>query len=183
MMFAFAESPGYNLLISVLHASTGTLPSEHWSNAKTQTTPFLRINIPFWHGYYIILISNERWSVWTLRIDCPTIHHINTMLSPDLHRSFDTQEGSWQDIELPFQKFIPIFRAKSKPDAGPLNPASITSIQVRQWIVYCITEQLPAWFAKPTCVQQLQYRKVLAIAEFSFCSLCRARPTSWFILL
>ncbi len=44
-------------------------------------------------------------------------------------RSFDTKEGEWQDVDLPFKAFIPVFRAKSKPDAEPLNSASVTSIQ------------------------------------------------------
>ena len=47
-----------------------------------------------------------------------------------IHRSFDTEAGQWQDVDLPFQQFIPIFRAKTKPDAAPLNKASITSVQV-----------------------------------------------------
>jgi len=33
-------------------------------------------------------------------------------------------------VDLPFREFIPVFRAKTKADADPFNPASVVSIQV-----------------------------------------------------
>lgn len=46
--------------------------------------------------------------------------------------SFDTQPGQWQTIRLPFKDFFPVFRARrmAPGSAQPLDPASISSIQV-----------------------------------------------------
>ena len=35
----------------------------------------------------------------------------------------------WQDVHLPFEEFVPLFRAKKVKDAS-LNPSTVTSIQV-----------------------------------------------------
>jgi hypothetical protein len=45
-------------------------------------------------------------------------------------RSFDTKDGEWQDIMLPFSEFIPTFRAKTLRDGSKLNPASVCSVQL-----------------------------------------------------
>jgi hypothetical protein len=45
-------------------------------------------------------------------------------------RSFDTKDGEWQDIVLPFSEFIPTFRAKTLRDGSKLNPASVCSVQL-----------------------------------------------------
>lgn len=45
-------------------------------------------------------------------------------------RSFDTKEGEWQTIDLPFSEFTPVFRAKTSKDSPPINPSSIASIQL-----------------------------------------------------
>ncbi|GMH41686.1 hypothetical protein BSKO_09596 [Bryopsis sp. KO-2023] len=45
-------------------------------------------------------------------------------------RSFDTVDGEWQTINLPFSEFIPVFRAKTVKDGAKLNPTSIASIQL-----------------------------------------------------
>jgi Complex I intermediate-associated protein 30 (CIA30) len=45
-------------------------------------------------------------------------------------RSFDTEDGKWQTISLPFSEFIPVFRAKTLTDGSFLNPRSVYSIQL-----------------------------------------------------
>jgi hypothetical protein len=45
-------------------------------------------------------------------------------------QSFDTEAGEWQDVQLPFDKFIPVFRARSLSDGDPLNSSNIVSLQV-----------------------------------------------------
>ena len=45
-------------------------------------------------------------------------------------RSFDTEDGKWQTIQLPFSEFIPVFRAKTLRDGSVLNPRSVYSIQL-----------------------------------------------------
>lgn len=44
--------------------------------------------------------------------------------------SFDTQADTWQTLQLPFEAFIPTFRAKTLPDAPPVQPDHIYSLQV-----------------------------------------------------
>ncbi|KAG5247092.1 hypothetical protein OIU77_021697 [Salix suchowensis] len=44
--------------------------------------------------------------------------------------SFDTTEGQWQSICLPFSSFIPVFRARTISDAPPFDPSSIISLQL-----------------------------------------------------
>ena len=45
-------------------------------------------------------------------------------------RSFDTKAGEWHDVQLPFEEFIPLFRAKTVKDGAKLDPSTVTSIQV-----------------------------------------------------
>lgn len=45
-------------------------------------------------------------------------------------RSFDTKDGEWQTIELPFAEFLPVFRAKTLTDGTRLDPTSVFSIQL-----------------------------------------------------
>lgn len=45
-------------------------------------------------------------------------------------RSFDTKAGEWHDVQLPFEEFIPLFRAKTVQDGAKLDPSTVTSIQV-----------------------------------------------------
>jgi hypothetical protein len=45
-------------------------------------------------------------------------------------RSFDTKDGEWQDIFLPFSEFIPVFRARTLRDGSKLNPSGIASVQI-----------------------------------------------------
>eukprot|EP00879_Flechtneria_rotunda_P004268 GHRR01004517.1.p1 GENE.GHRR01004517.1~~GHRR01004517.1.p1 ORF type:complete len:573 (+),score=177.05 GHRR01004517.1:347-2065(+) len=45
-------------------------------------------------------------------------------------RSFDTKAGEWQDIYLPFDEFIPVFRAKTVRDGTQLDASSIASLQL-----------------------------------------------------
>ncbi|EFJ50015.1 hypothetical protein VOLCADRAFT_89408 [Volvox carteri f. nagariensis] len=44
--------------------------------------------------------------------------------------SFDTQPGTWQTIRIPFADFFPVFRAKRVVGGQPLDPATISSIQI-----------------------------------------------------
>ncbi|CAK7350378.1 unnamed protein product [Dovyalis caffra] len=44
--------------------------------------------------------------------------------------SFDTAEGQWQSIRLPFSSLIPVFRARTVPDGPPFDPSSIVSLQL-----------------------------------------------------
>jgi monofunctional biosynthetic peptidoglycan transglycosylase len=41
---------------------------------------------------------------------------------------FETREGEWQTVRLPFSEFVPSFRGRVVPDAPPLNPARIATI-------------------------------------------------------
>ncbi|CAN1847397.1 Protein HIGH CHLOROPHYLL FLUORESCENCE PHENOTYPE 173, chloroplastic, partial [Linum perenne] len=43
---------------------------------------------------------------------------------------FDTTEGQWQSIRLPFSSLKPIFRARTVPDAPPFDPSNIISFQL-----------------------------------------------------
>ncbi|XP_042521335.1 uncharacterized protein LOC122094803 [Macadamia integrifolia] len=43
---------------------------------------------------------------------------------------FDTIEGQWQSIRLPFSSLRPIFRARTVPDALPFDPSKIMSLQL-----------------------------------------------------
>ncbi|KAK9227540.1 hypothetical protein WN943_012593 [Citrus x changshan-huyou] len=44
--------------------------------------------------------------------------------------SFDTVEGQWQSIRLPFSSLRPIFRARTVLDAPPFDPSNIVSLQL-----------------------------------------------------
>jgi monofunctional biosynthetic peptidoglycan transglycosylase len=39
-----------------------------------------------------------------------------------------TTSGDWQTIVLSFDQFIPVFRGRQVPDAGPVEPAAIRQI-------------------------------------------------------
>lgn len=43
---------------------------------------------------------------------------------------FDTVEGQWQSIKLPFSSLRPIFRAKTVSDAPPFDPQNVVSLQL-----------------------------------------------------
>ncbi len=44
--------------------------------------------------------------------------------------SFDTEAGTWIDVPIPFNTLIPAFRAKTLPDAAPLNTSHICALQL-----------------------------------------------------
>ena len=44
--------------------------------------------------------------------------------------SFDTVADQWLTIRVPFASLIPVFRAKTVPDARPLNVATLRSLQL-----------------------------------------------------
>jgi hypothetical protein len=43
-------------------------------------------------------------------------------------QSFPTAAGEWEEIDLPFVGFQPVFRGQAVPQAGPLDPASIRQL-------------------------------------------------------
>lgn len=47
-------------------------------------------------------------------------------------RSFDTKAGEWQTIDLPFEEFVPVFRARTVTgaDAKPVDPSTVYSLQI-----------------------------------------------------
>lgn len=44
--------------------------------------------------------------------------------------SFNTSAGEWIDVRIPFADLIPVLRAKTLPNAGPVNAGSISALQV-----------------------------------------------------
>ena len=44
--------------------------------------------------------------------------------------SFDTVQGKWIDIRIPFAELIPVMRAKTVSNAGPINISHIAALQV-----------------------------------------------------
>lgn len=44
--------------------------------------------------------------------------------------SFDTQADEWMTVQIPFSQLIPVFRAKTQPDATPFNPSTVRSLQL-----------------------------------------------------
>ncbi|CAI9087220.1 OLC1v1021240C1 [Oldenlandia corymbosa var. corymbosa] len=44
--------------------------------------------------------------------------------------SFDTSEGQWQSIQLPFSSLRPVFRARTVSDAAPFDASQIVSLQL-----------------------------------------------------
>ncbi|XP_062095197.1 protein HIGH CHLOROPHYLL FLUORESCENCE PHENOTYPE 173, chloroplastic isoform X2 [Humulus lupulus] len=44
--------------------------------------------------------------------------------------AFDTVEGQWQSVRLPFSSLRPVFRAKTISDAPPLDPTNVLSFQL-----------------------------------------------------
>ncbi|MEO0941553.1 MAG: CIA30 family protein [Cyanobacteria bacterium J06642_12] len=44
--------------------------------------------------------------------------------------SFDTIADEWIDVRIPFTELIPVMRAKTVPNAGPINTSRITALQL-----------------------------------------------------
>ncbi|KAJ8761838.1 hypothetical protein K2173_005410 [Erythroxylum novogranatense] len=44
--------------------------------------------------------------------------------------SFDTVQGQWQSVQIPFSFLRPIFRARTVKDASPFDPSNIVSLQL-----------------------------------------------------
>lgn len=44
--------------------------------------------------------------------------------------SFDTKDGEWQSIKIPFSSLRPVFRARTKSDAPPFDPSQVVSLQL-----------------------------------------------------
>lgn len=50
--------------------------------------------------------------------------------SPAYIYGFDTVQGEWIDVSVPFEEMVPTFRAKSVPDAPAFDPANVCSLQL-----------------------------------------------------
>uniref|UniRef100_A0A0E0JXS9 NAD(P)-binding domain-containing protein n=1 Tax=Oryza punctata TaxID=4537 RepID=A0A0E0JXS9_ORYPU len=44
--------------------------------------------------------------------------------------SFNTTKGEWQSVKIPFSSLNPVFRARTMPDAPPLDASNVTSLQL-----------------------------------------------------
>eukprot|EP00199_Chlamydomonas_sp_CCMP681_P001464 CAMPEP_0119103538 /NCGR_PEP_ID=MMETSP1180-20130426/1956_1 /TAXON_ID=3052 ORGANISM="Chlamydomonas cf sp, Strain CCMP681" /NCGR_SAMPLE_ID=MMETSP1180 /ASSEMBLY_ACC=CAM_ASM_000741 /LENGTH=608 /DNA_ID=CAMNT_0007088073 /DNA_START=1 /DNA_END=1827 /DNA_ORIENTATION=- len=44
--------------------------------------------------------------------------------------SFDTRDGEWQTIRIPWSEFFPVFRAKRVKDGSPLDGTMVSSVQI-----------------------------------------------------
>ncbi|TVP62482.1 MAG: CIA30 family protein [Leptolyngbya sp. LCM1.Bin17] len=44
--------------------------------------------------------------------------------------SFDTTPNEWVTVQIPFTELTPVFRAKTQPEAQPLDPGNIRSLQL-----------------------------------------------------
>lgn len=44
--------------------------------------------------------------------------------------SFDTTADQWMTVQIPFTELVPVFRAKTQPEAKSLDPSSIRSLQL-----------------------------------------------------
>ena len=75
----------------------------------------------------LVMPSLARPAAWTASV--PSELHGATVLHTWC-RSFDTKAGEWHDVHLPFEEFIPLFRAKTVKDGAKLDPSTVTSIQV-----------------------------------------------------
>ena len=42
--------------------------------------------------------------------------------------NFDTTEGDWVTVRLPWHEFVPVRMANYDPESGPLDPSKIASI-------------------------------------------------------
>lgn len=60
----------------------------------------------------------------TYRLNMKTERHHDGFLYQHI---FETREGQWIDVEIPFGKFLPFFRGRKVENAAPLNPEDIRS--------------------------------------------------------
>jgi hypothetical protein len=44
--------------------------------------------------------------------------------------SFDTRAGEWISVQIPFAQLIPVARAKTVPNARPIDPRQVRSLQL-----------------------------------------------------
>lgn len=66
-------------------------------------------------------------------MQCSHLHNVLPLLNMyvvSMCRSFDTKAGEWHDVQLPFEQFIPLFRAKTVKDGAKMDASTVTSIQV-----------------------------------------------------
>ncbi len=49
-------------------------------------------------------------------------------MSPDPWRAEFTTSGEWQSVDLSFDDFVPVFRGRRVPQAGPVVPSAIRQV-------------------------------------------------------
>jgi hypothetical protein len=81
------------------------------------------INLAQWQGTVLHVNGDGQRYKWILRDN-------SSWDSLAYSRSFDTMAGSLTTVRTPFQEMVATFRAKTKPDASPLNPSQICSLQL-----------------------------------------------------
>jgi monofunctional biosynthetic peptidoglycan transglycosylase len=50
--------------------------------------------------------------------------------SPQYQHAFETADGKWQSVRLPFQNFKASFRGRALPNEPPLDPAKLVSVGI-----------------------------------------------------
>jgi hypothetical protein len=81
------------------------------------------INLSPWQGTVLHVQGDGQRYKWILRDS-------SGWDSLAYSRSFDTKAGSAIAVRTPFRDMVATFRAKTKPDASPLNPSQIRSMQL-----------------------------------------------------
>ena len=81
------------------------------------------MNLAQWQGTVLHVNGDGQRYKWILRDN-------SGWDSLAYSRSFDTKADSPLAIRTPFQDMVATFRAKTKPDASPLNPSQICSLQL-----------------------------------------------------
>jgi hypothetical protein len=81
------------------------------------------LNLAQWQGVVLQVQGDGQRYKWILRDQ-------EGWDSPAYCYSFDTIANRRQQVRVPFLEMVPTFRAKTLPDATPLNPANLYSMQV-----------------------------------------------------
>ncbi|KAF5834423.1 complex I intermediate-associated protein 30-domain-containing protein [Dunaliella salina] len=61
------------------------------------------------------------------KFNIKTLEQVNTPEST-YQATFDTVDGQWHDVLLPWHNFVPVKRAQSDPDGAPLDPSKIVKL-------------------------------------------------------
>ncbi len=81
------------------------------------------MNLAQWQGTVLHLTGDGQRYKWILR-DSPGWDSLA------YSRSFDTEAGLPTMVRTPFRDMVATFRARTRPDASPLNPAQLCSMQL-----------------------------------------------------